>query len=445
MTHIFNLIFTNEFTSLDSTLVTLKHGTRLRKVDENGNAAVSEGKYGSEGIAVTRELKATGNTGFLGFEADAEIPSGTQLLFALSNDGGTTFYWYDSGAWVASTGPNDFNDPTTVDANIETFPVGIKRYVVKIKFVANTNRTATPRLQKVLFHYNVRYNWVEDVKRSVKRYLDNNFRVPLEVAQILSSTTDKVIVNSNFSVETVEGVFNLSVDPGRTTDLFQSSAVVQIGADKDGTPVYGTEITMSSAQANGNIIEVQFLGSSKVYIGQADSDIKVTELPAIVVVIDAANKRMPLKSGTKNVERNLANKRAFKREPETEMNVPVTLRCLSSLEEASLAMVHEMQRVFDTDVVDIKSEATGEIYSVLDFAPFTAADVTADSLAIKDVNLTLFARFWAGDAVQLPIAEILGINVEYPYVFDATIVAKESGRLNSEVANAINEEKGETG
>jgi len=60
---------------------------------------------------------------FSEFDDDLASADGGSIAYRLSNDGGSTWYWWSS-FWIESSSTNQANDESTVDAHIDSFPVG---------------------------------------------------------------------------------------------------------------------------------------------------------------------------------------------------------------------------------------------------------------------------------------------------------------------------------
>jgi hypothetical protein len=68
-------------------------------------------------------LTGTPFTSLSGFDESASLDGGS-IVYKISNDGGATWYWYNSG-WETTAGDHtEANSAGTIDTNIGTFPVG---------------------------------------------------------------------------------------------------------------------------------------------------------------------------------------------------------------------------------------------------------------------------------------------------------------------------------
>lgn len=398
-------------------------GVRLRKKDpETGAMAVTRGEYEDETEVILVEKKMTGLQKLNGIEADLVLPPATECKIQLSNDGGASWLYHDGIAWVPASLPTHFNTFPEADGKCDSFPLGVtKRIRIKAKLKSSPSRAITPLLKRVFLHFELKYGWFEDVKRSIKRHLDVNFRPNIVVAQKTAAVGSSVVVNSDFRVVDQVKVFCLTDDPGRTVDLFLSK-IENVTYDKDGEPVYRTTVTLTGPVAAAKIVEVQFRGRCDVFIAQADEDVKVSRLPALTVSMPSGRRELSQKTGKLHVEKQAALMRAYKRESQQMLIVPIALRCLARHETESLTMLHELQRIFDVVGSPLTSEASGESLTVLDFGALTDSDVVGTGLSVKECSMNVYGAFWSGPAVTLPLAAEVNVNVESPWVDDGVVL-----------------------
>ncbi|QQR78854.1 MAG: hypothetical protein IPJ68_01080 [Candidatus Moraniibacteriota bacterium] len=72
-----------------------------------------------------------------------ETANGGTITYRLSDDGGTTWKYWDGAAWVASSGFTQANDETTVNTNISTFPVTEDGFLWQAVFLGDGNQRVT--------------------------------------------------------------------------------------------------------------------------------------------------------------------------------------------------------------------------------------------------------------------------------------------------------------
>lgn len=75
-----------------------------------------------ETVQPTTAVRTSGIKNWDDFIA-SEVPNGGQIEYRLSDDGGTTWKYWNGSAWAVSSGTSQANDAATIDTNIGTFPV----------------------------------------------------------------------------------------------------------------------------------------------------------------------------------------------------------------------------------------------------------------------------------------------------------------------------------
>lgn len=73
----------------------------------------------------------------------SETPNGGTITYRLSDDGGTTWKYWDGMAWVTSAGFTEANTAATVNTNIGTFPVTPGGFLWQAIFLGNGNQLVT--------------------------------------------------------------------------------------------------------------------------------------------------------------------------------------------------------------------------------------------------------------------------------------------------------------
>ncbi len=85
------------------------------------------------------------------FIETATKPIDTNIKYQITNDNGTTYYWYNSGWATATNTYTQSNTATDINANLPTFPIGLKQ--IKFRAYLNTNGTNTPKLDDTQITY----------------------------------------------------------------------------------------------------------------------------------------------------------------------------------------------------------------------------------------------------------------------------------------------------
>jgi hypothetical protein len=96
------------------------------------------------------------------FIETATKPSGTEIYYQLSDDDGTTWYWWDGAAWSVAAGATDYNIADDINAHIPTFPTTNGQIIFKA--FLKSDGPNTPRLNNLRIDYQGTENTVNCVK-----------------------------------------------------------------------------------------------------------------------------------------------------------------------------------------------------------------------------------------------------------------------------------------
>ena len=69
--------------------------------------------------------------------SETATKNGGQIKYQVSNDSGTTWYWYNSGWTITSSGYTEANTASNINTNISTFPVGSGSFLFKAYLNSN--------------------------------------------------------------------------------------------------------------------------------------------------------------------------------------------------------------------------------------------------------------------------------------------------------------------
>ena len=107
------------------------------------------------GVAFFSKVKIFDSTGSsagisTGFSETA-TKNGGQIKYQISNDSGTTWYWYNPGWTTTSSGYTEANTASDINSNISTFPVGSGSFLFKAYL--NSDGTQLVQLDSVNLTY----------------------------------------------------------------------------------------------------------------------------------------------------------------------------------------------------------------------------------------------------------------------------------------------------
>lgn len=397
-TKYFQTLKRDDFT-FDPTKVEMREGEafRLLKTEQSGDYSPL-GRYRSAADIVFPNWSAAGLVAFFAFEEISDLDlddEGNELGsigWQVSVDGGTSWKFWTGSAW-GTAGANDFSPHADVDANINSlaFPAGgTKQLRLKARLTPSADLAFTPRLREALVHHEVRVNWFEDVQRSLRRFLSANFKARLSVRQKLVAASTSFALNTDFNVGSVIGVWNETTDPGHLSDLFSSLTRQVIGHDENGEPIERVTLSLTSSQAAGSLMFIEFLGMPPVIIAPADEELHLATVPALVFRVDPISEHLPSRDFSRKVENNFARNKARLREQSTAYQATVIVDCASENDLNAINMAEGLQRLIKRPGFNFPSLATGEEIALLDYTPFTDTPVRPLGLAVKEATFILY-------------------------------------------------------
>ena len=196
----------------------------------------------------------------------------TSVGFRLSTDGANELYW-DGGDWVAAAA-GQWNTEIEVADNIGALPVATQTIQVIIN-LATTDPRYTPEVVWVKVLWDSDIEWQEDyIARSFVPELRDQLRPIAEYAEDLAAagaTVDLSVVETPYNITGVDSVYNLTADPNKLTDLFQSyDANTKI-------------VTLTGSQPQGDRILVRFLYEPVVALLTSQDYMELAKVPAVIL------------------------------------------------------------------------------------------------------------------------------------------------------------------
>ncbi|MEW6556028.1 MAG: hypothetical protein AB1349_01585 [Elusimicrobiota bacterium] len=381
---------------------------KLKRTDGNGRFAW-DGKFQGPAEIICPNFQAGGLTELFAFEEYCEY-NGGNIMYQLSNDNGKKWFYWNGASWIETV--LDFNTAEEIDKNISSFPLTAERQIkLKMKLSPSTDFLNSPELKIIALHYELDYDWFEDIKRTLKHYLENNFSPKLTSAMVIPIDTALIVLNTNFQVRDITGVYNLTADPNRLVNIFSSLEQIETGKDQNGEPIIENRINLSSIQSANSIIEVCYRGTVPVFLS-ADEDFQVARLPSILVEVPSVTENLSLRNFDRKTERSQTNFIARTRQQPVWYDAQIIISCISESELESLKMVQELQRIFNIKDMKLVSEASGEELEVYDLSPFTDSDRPTIGLSVKQINFILCGRYWLGKYEEKELAQELELNVQ---------------------------------
>lgn len=380
--------------------VVVNGALKLRRTDSDGNFDRA-GTFKS-GVATfpVRSIRELGE--FFSFEV-TDVGEGN-VNWQISGDGGVTFLWHDGAYWVEALYPLDMNTTEEIARNINTFPLDFGRdFVLKAFLDGTPDGAKTPIIPEVDIHLEYQsFEFLEAVKRSFRRLFVDKLKVhEEEITAPLSTAADSVTLRTEYETVTeVVAVYNLTLDPNRGNDIFDSMTGPKT-------------VRMVTAQPPGSFIEVQFKARPRILLS-TDPDYPDTGqsvLPVIVIETFNTTEQRDKRVGRKRIERNVVTKKGRIREYFVKEEVSVRVRCASSQELQTSRMATAVGRVLQY-FRRIPNIDTGEFLDVIDYSPITDNDLIRQELREKDIVLSIVGRNWTTpEFEEVPLAEKIVFGV----------------------------------
>ena len=380
----------------------VNHELRLRKKDTSGEFS----RTGTFELAevVFPEFKATALIDLWALEEFSTIPTDENgdpdgaIDYQFSNDNGTTFYFWGGGSWDVA-GPTDFSIIDDVNLNIATFYdlLDSNRSIkIKVRFTPSSDEKKTPILQSLDLHYGLKISFLEDLKRSLKRYIENEIELCLTAATNIQIAGSSFDLETPFTIMSVVSVYNTTIDPAKQINLFDTFTAPKT-------------VTLTSSQAAGEVLEFQYFALPKVVIS-ADPFIEQTEVPSIVINVASSSENRLQRVGHPIYEKNTALLKARKREGYTLETPTIQIFSQSPRDRESLIMANAVDEIFQNNK-RVPSLGSGLKMFTTDYTPFLQQDELTGRVMRKMATLGMAGFKYHGDTEEVPLATEIRSNI----------------------------------
>lgn len=367
----------------------------------------SGGVYQSSGRCYPAEVRfptieAPTLTELFGFMAEIRTPLSDEIVkFRLSNDGGTTWLWWNGTAWAAPTTSDHYNTVAEIDAHLATFLLGTKRFRVQARLIPSTDEYAdTPVLTRVCLYGEFATNLMEDVKRSLKRYVEANL-LPVRRVTINVDLMDHYSFGAlPVMVEPIH-VYNLTEDPGRSIDLFEELVPESCSG--------GQTIRFTAPQTG--IVEIQYTFRPRVVITTADAEIVETELPVVALQFNDYPNEPQVGAGYRVTEVSVSRNRVRERLYPMLVRFEMTMQVGADVEQDALAISRSLRILLDSDHRKFTSVDTGALHEIVWFSGLTQVDAVGQGIHSHRATLTLAGWDWSPNYVEHQLGESIVVTI----------------------------------
>jgi hypothetical protein len=367
---------------------------KIKPTDDQGNFTKSiEGKYRSSGIVIFPNAEIQALTALFSIEVhanyykdDEDINLGN-IKLQISNNNGTSYLYWNGSNWVTALGTN-WNTINDIQNHIDTFPFSSITKQIKIKAQLNPDSDFdyTPELIGIAIHYELEFIPEEDVIRSLFNKINNELEIITETAYILSTSKDSFVSSLECEIEEVIGVWNLTLDPARLNNIYQSITKELIRETETGEKYYKQTIVMNTSPAANSSVLARVKVKIPVFIAP-DSDYVFSDLPQIIVEIGNHAEDYSCRDSGNKVEKNKAKLKARIRKQPVYYRMPITILSASPDDlfaiQINRALVRLLKRKY------IISLASAEKLFILDETDFASSNDVREGLSIKQFSFTI--------------------------------------------------------
>lgn len=255
--------------------VVAERAAKIRRYGGDPMRYARNGTLFDDAIFKTEAVPMSALTEVFGLRAEGsfdgdEIPD-VLLGVQVTLDGGSTYLVWDGAQWTDAGG--SFNTVPEFNENCAALsPQNPKSLGFKIKISSQDDKT--PTLSGLGAYIEFDYDPYIDFQKSVKGAFDEKFAVPVLRTKKLSEAAASVAVSSVYTAQEPIKVFNLTDDPHRNSDIFDSFV--------------GGTVNFTAEQAVGSWLEFHFHGVADLFLCRQDETLHTTELPHTLVRTDFA-------------------------------------------------------------------------------------------------------------------------------------------------------------
>lgn len=252
-------------------------GAFLRRIGSDGTTFGFDGEPTAEAVFTTPIVFMDRLTEIFGVQV-ALFDRGTRealeghLAIQVTLDGGVTYLAWTGAAWAAQAIGGLYTERDVFDENSATLPLPTQGAEVgfRVKLTAGDD---DPGVLNFWMYCEWDHRVLLDIYETLKLTV-NGVGVMVENRHTLRADSDTITFAGGYTPNTAQPaeVYNLTDDPTRSTNLFDSWA--------------GNSITMTAQQDAGDVLLYRYYGVADVVIGQLDELVDLSEIPKTIIFID---------------------------------------------------------------------------------------------------------------------------------------------------------------
>ncbi len=337
---------------------------------------------------------ASGIDAFYGFRAEFEENEG-DVRFRVSTDGGITWKYWDGAMWDDATDNSldpeiEWNTDQEIDANlIDLSAINGRNPAVAILMNpgGGVRQRRTPEVANVTVYTDGIVDFEEDIMRSVRKHLQG-----MKVQGLWRSKQDAgetvILLDTDFNVEEPIEAYDLTADPGRTTNLFSS---------------LGPAKTVTLTAPSTGRLEIQYVASPEVFIMRSPN-LGLSTIPSVAMSFTGSGEAQEMRDAGRLINWSTARLVATHGEQPVHQIASMVISVQSSDPREADAMQAALARVMQ-QWRTVTSRATGEEMAIVQFGPTNDGSQMQNKLAVRQTQVSILAPSWVGDLEEAPLVE----------------------------------------
>lgn len=382
-----------------------RDGLKLRLRDAGGAYAPFDGAMAESAVVTFTAMPIPALVPPLfSFVMDATVPTGASIGWQFSVDGGTSWLWWDGDSWSATEA--SYNTIEDVQANIGTLIPSASAGVtlsVRARLSSDETRRVGPVLKACAFVGEVDQRIVADASESLRAYLCANLVAKTKLVQRLGETGTTFTLDTPFNVAGVSRVVNRTTDPAGAVNLFDSVAgkVVTLSGEQEAPAVLESwlSVTIPPATSQPN-------AGPNIRVGNSEDDIFKASVPALGILIAAAERDATISGGSGPTEINRGTLRARVRRASDVKRVTANLYAMTAgpnAERDGEALGAALTALLGRPGAWFPSLYTSQAMKVVGFTGYSSADQVGDGLYAKRADVVFMAREYDGDYTETSV------------------------------------------
>lgn len=372
----------------------------------------AKGNYPDSGVFTTSLLSASGMKGITTFVPIERYYSSVYALYStgvygtvkyrVSVDSGVTWKWFDGVNWSTASLDSHWNTKEIVDQNISNlqipFPGAVK---FSGKIYSGSNGVYTPYVSGIVVVYDCDYNPLMDVYSSIKAFLEANYVSQFIAIQDLDSDSSTIDLITDFTLHSVTSVYNLTTDPGKLNNLYQSYS--------------GRVITLKSEQASGSSLEIVFTATCPIVV-RRDPELETSQIPHLICSVSSItpSKETQSKAG-QDIITYPGRSTATITTGNSLRDVPVRLVVVCENAVVSMQMFNSLDALLQT-IGSFTSVTTGKSLPIKSVTPMDSLDNLSLPLFAKAISIVLSVPGGSESVSmnEIPTVQTIQIRVRKP-------------------------------